>query len=139
MSDAIQLCTFHLGDGTYALPVGAVREVLRPPRLTPVPLAPPEVVGVANLRGQIVPVLDLRLRLGLDSRRQAAHVLMLRVADSLFGVLVDSVGDVVEVDRAAFEPVPDTVVVEKAELLSGAFKLPDRLLLVLYVDKILRG
>ena len=138
MSDTVQLCTFHLGDGSFALPVGAVREVLRPPRLTPVPLAPPDVIGVANLRGQIVPVLDLRLRLGVDASKEAAHVLVLRVSDAVFGVAVDSVGDVVEVDRSAFEPVPEHVAVDRAELLSGAFKLPDRLLLAVYVDKILR-
>lgn len=139
MSEMVQLCTFQLDERTFALPVAAVREVLRPPRLTAVPLAPPEVVGVANLRGQIVPVLDLRVRLALEARRPAAHVLILRVGDATFGVLVDSVGDVVEVERAAFEPVPEHVVLERAELLSGAFKLPDRLLLVLFVDKILRG
>lgn len=128
-----QYCTFELGALLLGLEATLVQEVLRAQPVTEVPLAPSTVRGLMNMRGQIVLVVDLRRRLGLpepppDARR--VNVLV-RTDDGLVSLLVDRVGDVLEISSDAFEPVPDTLDEEARQLLRGAYQLPDRLLLQL--------
>ncbi|HTQ06613.1 MAG TPA: chemotaxis protein CheW [Polyangiaceae bacterium] len=132
-----QYCTFEL-DGLYlGLEARKVQEVLRYQPVTGVPLAPFPVRGLMNMRGQIVLVIDLRRRLDLPEAPE--HVrpvnVLVRGGDGLASLLVDRVGDVLELAPEAFEPVPDTLSGTARSLLRGAYQLPDRLLLELDAEQ----
>lgn len=104
-----------------------------------VPLAPGAVRGLINLRGQIVTAVDLRRRLALpdpEAGRLPMNVVV-RHGDGAVSLLVDEIGDVVEVDQEDFEPPPDTLHGPARELIRGAYKLKDRLLLPLDVERVL--
>ena len=135
MSDARQVCTFTLDGLHFGVDVTLVQEVNRHQALTRVPLAPREVGGLINLRGRIVTAIDLRRRLGLPDRppgRLPMNVVV-RCGDLVHSLLVDEVGDVLTVDDGAFEPPPETLEAGARELILGAYKLSDRLLLELDV------
>ena len=140
MTTTTQLCTFRLDALLFGVDVAWVREVLRWRPVTRVPLAPPEVEGLMNLRGQIVPAIDVRRRLGMPPRAVADRPLnvVVQVDDDPVSLLVDEVGDVLEIEAAAFERPPETVVGPARTLIRGAYKLPGRLLLDLDVEKIAR-
>lgn len=127
-----QLCTFALDELLLAVPVDEVQEVIREGGMTAVPLAPPTVHGLINLRGQIVTVLDLRRCLGLEASPRAAdmHVVLRREGNAV-SLLVDDIGDVIEVDDAASAPPPKTIRGLLRQLLAHVCKLEDQLLLVL--------
>ncbi|MBX7100407.1 MAG: chemotaxis protein CheW [Myxococcaceae bacterium] len=128
-----QLCTFTVDGLLFGLDVTAVQEVLRPQEMTPVPLAPEVVRGLINLRGQIVTALDLRRRLGLGlaPRDQPAMNVVVRHDEGVVSLLVDEIGDVIEVDEATAEPLPETLLADARALIDGVYQLPERLLLVL--------
>ena len=109
-----------------------VQEVIRHQAMTRVPLAPKLIGGLINLRGQIVTAIDLRLRLGLPERKadELPMNVVARSEDGAVSLLVDEIGDVLEVQEQQFEDVPQTMR-QARELMRGVYKLPDRLLLVL--------
>lgn len=132
----VWLCTFKAGDRWLGIEVARVQEILRARPVTPVPLAPAVVAGLVNLRGQIVTAVDLRRRLELaeqEQERDPAQVVV-HGAEGAVSMLVDEVGDVLEVAEDDFEPPPPTLTGAARELIVGAWKLPDRLLLALDVD-----
>lgn len=128
-----RLCTFAVGGLRLAVPVADVVEVVRGQRVVHVPHAPEAVLGILNLRGRIVPVLDARLRLGLEPRDPAASCAHVIVSDDdeLVSLVVDREGDVVVVDPAAGEAVPETVAPDLRRLATTAYQLDGALLLVL--------
>jgi purine-binding chemotaxis protein CheW len=132
----VWLCTFKAGDRWLGIEVGRVQEVLRARPTTPVPLAPPVVAGLVNLRGQIVTAVDLRRRLELADAAAATDPaqVVVRGVDGAVSLLVDEVGDVLEVPEEDFEPAPPTLTGAARELIGGAWKLPERLLLAVDVD-----
>ncbi len=140
MSARKQFSTFFLDGLFFGVEVENVQEVIRYQAMTRVPLAPPEVRGLINLRGQIVMALDLRRRLHLTDRPKDALPMNVVVRDdeSALSLLVDEIGDVLEVDESAFERPPDTLQGSVRELILGAYKLKDRLLLTLDIAKIVR-
>ncbi len=105
MAEARQLCTFYLDGHYFGLDVLAVQEIIRGQEMTRVPLAPPVVRGLINLRGQIVTALDLRRRLELSDRPadQEPVNVVVHTDDGAVSLLVDEIGDVVEVSETAFE------------------------------------
>jgi len=127
-----QFCTFYLDGMLFGVEVEKVQEVLRHQAMTRVPLAPKLIGGLINLRGQIVTAIDLRLRLGLPQRSAEALPMnvVARSDDGAVSLLVDEIGDVLEVQEQQFEDVPQTMR-RGRELIRGVYKLPDRLLLVL--------
>ena len=133
-----QLVSFVVGDHLYGIPVGQVQEVLPARTATRVPLAPPEVAGLVNLRGQVVLSLDLRARLGLESADCATPRMMVvvRRAEEPVSLVVDRIGDVAAVDENQFEPPPQTLDPGLRPLILGAYKLDGRLLLALDVDAV---
>ncbi len=137
MSADRQFCTFHLGELYLGVDVLRVQEVIRPQPLTRVPLAHPVVRGLINLRGQIVTALDLRRRLALPDRPDdtPAMNVVLHTDDGAVSLLVDEIGEVLTVSDDLFEVPPETLRGEARELIRGAYKLPDRLLLVLDTDR----
>ena len=139
MADKRLLSSFYVEDLLFGLAVEIVQEVTSGVKLTPVPLAPPLVRGLLNLRGQIVTAIDLRRCLQLSDRPadQMPVDLILRTDDGGTSLLVDRVGDVLEVDDADFEPPPATLRGRLQELIRGAYKLDGRLLLALEPAKVL--
>lgn len=133
MSATHQYCTFYLGDQCYGLDVLCVQEIVRHQALTAVPLAHPMVRGLINLRGQIVTAIDLRERLVLPSRSDD-HVpinVVVQTDDGAVSLLVDEIGDVLEVTEEQFERPPETVNGASRDLIQGAYKLANRLLVIL--------
>jgi purine-binding chemotaxis protein CheW len=134
-----QLATFTLDQLHLGIEVLRVQEVIGALPMSPVPQAPPVVRGLINLRGQIVTALDLRLRLGLPERTTAAPPMnvVVRDGEAAVALLVDGVGDVVEVGEEQFAPAPATLRAELRRLIRGAYILPGYLLLDLDVERAL--
>ena len=132
-----QFATFFVDGLFFGIEVVQVQEVLRYQEMTPVPLAPGVVEGLINLRGQIVTAVDMRRRLNMQPRPEGQTPMntVVRTAGGAVSLLVDEIGDVVEVEAAAFEQAPDNVDSAARELLKGVYKLKDRLLLVLDTEK----
>ncbi len=137
MSSPKQYCTFTLAGLLFGIEVDRVQEVIRSLELTTVPLANDVVEGLINLRGQIVTALDLRRRLELPPRTDGEQPMniVVRVGDGALSLLVDEIGDVVDVDEDSFEAAPETLEGVARELIRGAYKLDGRLLLVLDTDR----
>ena len=137
MSDDHKFCTFTLAGLLFGVEVAKVQEVIRHLNLTRVPLAPPIIHGLINLRGQIVTAIDLRCRLGMEARSADRHPMnvVVRTDDEAVSLLVDEIGDVCVVDEDAFERPPETLNGVARDLIRGAYKLKDRLLLVLDTEK----
>jgi purine-binding chemotaxis protein CheW len=129
----MQLCTFTVDDLLFGVDVTRVQEVLRYQEMTRVPLAPKVVRGLINLRGQIVMAIDLRERLGLPPRgdEQVPMNVVLRGADAPVSLLVDHIGDVIDVAVDTFDTPPSTVLECHRRVIEAVCKLPDHLLLVL--------
>lgn len=130
-----QYATFRVGGHYLGVGVLDVQEVLRGQRLTPVPLAPDSVTGLINLRGQIVPALEMRKILGLEPRDADAEPLSIVVCteQGAVSLQVDEIGDVLELDGSSFELAPQNVDPGLRKFLIGVHKLKDSLLLVLDV------
>lgn len=137
MEKAHQYCTFYLDGHYFGLDVLKVQEIIRYQEMTHVPLAPPVVRGLINLRGQIVTAIDLRRRLELSDRGadQLPLNVVVQTDDGAVSLLVDEIGDVLEVGENLFEPPPETLRGTARELIRGAYKLPDRLLLILDIER----
>jgi purine-binding chemotaxis protein CheW len=137
MSDVQQLCTFYVDGLFLGVEVEKVQEVIRYQEMTTVPLAPSVIGGLINLRGQIVTAVDLRRRLGLHPRAEGELPMnvVVRTEDGATSLLVDEIGDVVEVEKSSFEMVPDTLARDARELTRGVYKLKRDLLLLLDTDK----
>jgi purine-binding chemotaxis protein CheW len=134
-----QFCTFTLGGHLFGLEVRQIQEVLLYQDMTRVPLAPSMVRGLINLRGQIVTAIDLRRRLGMPPlpADQLPMNVVVRTDDGAVSLLVDQIGDVVEVDDDAFEAPPETLTGLPREVTRGVYKLNRRLLLILDIARIL--
>ncbi|HET9140532.1 chemotaxis protein CheW [Actinophytocola sp.] len=130
----VQYATFEVADQLFGLEVNRVQEVLSFSEYTPVPLAPDYVGGLFNLRGQVIAALDLQVRLGLPPRDLTAGEAMnviVRLEDESVSLLVDRIGDVVELDDAAAEPPPDTLAGPIRDLITATFPVENRLMLAL--------
>ena len=132
-----QFCTFLLDGHLFGVPVPQVQEVIRSQPITPVPLAPPAVEGLINLRGQIVLAIDLRRRLSLPVRSQGDLPVnvVVRTPDGAISLLVDEIGDVIEVNESTFEASPETLRGAVRSMILGVHKLEGKLLHLLDTDK----
>jgi purine-binding chemotaxis protein CheW len=134
-----QYSTFYVGGLSLGIEVVKVQEVLRYQEMTRVPLAPPVVEGLINLRGQIVTAIDMRRRLGLSPRgpQETPMSMVVRSEDGAVSLLVDEIGDVVEVSQSCYEPPPVNMHSSQRELIDGVYKLDGGLLLVLNAERVL--
>lgn len=121
----------------FGLDVLKVQEIIRYQEMTRIPLAPPVVRGLINLRGQIVTAIDLRRRLELSDRPadQLPVNVVVRTDDGAVSLLVDEIGDVLQVPEELFERPPETLRGPARELIRGAYKLDGRLLLILDTER----
>lgn len=138
MSDPKQYCTFFLDGLLFGVNVLGVQEVIKFQSMTQVPLASRVVSGLINLRGQIVTAIDLRRRLELDEREEEIPPMnvVVRTDDGPVSLLVDDIGDVLELSDDTFEPPPPTMKGVARELITGVHKLDERLLLILDMPKV---
>jgi purine-binding chemotaxis protein CheW len=140
MAEAGQYCTFKLNNAFFGLRVETVQEVLRVQEMTRVPLAPSAVRGLINLRGQIVPAIDLRNRLQMpprDAELESINIVV-RTEDGTVSFLVDEIGEVMTIARSAFEKPPETLRGAGRGLIEGAYKLENRLLLLLDAELLVK-
>ncbi len=142
-----QYATFHVGERLLGLDILGVREIIRVSDLTPVPRAEASIRGLLNLRGQIVTILDLAVRLGHPppSITEASHIVILKAESQgtrgegldVVGLLVDAIGDVVEADAATTEPPPANLSDTEARFVSGVIKTDVGLLVLLNLAELL--
>jgi purine-binding chemotaxis protein CheW len=137
MDQTSQFCTFYLDKLLFGVELKGVQEVIRSLDMTRVPLGPAVVSGLINLRGQIVTAVDLRKRLELEPRPAGtlAMNVVVRSEDGAVSLLVDEIGDVVEVEETTFEPPPETLRGTVRTMILGVHKLNDRLMHVLDIEK----
>jgi purine-binding chemotaxis protein CheW len=136
----VQQLTFSLAGEEYGADILSVREIRGWSRVTRIPQTPSYLLGVLNLRGAIVPVMDLRLRFGLEREAydQNTVVIIVAVAERLFGIVVDAVSDVVDIDLAAIKPVPDMGAIVDTRYLKGLATHVERMVMLLDVEKLVR-
>lgn len=137
MTENKQYATFFLNGLFLGIEVLKVQEVIRYQEMTRVPLAPAMIQGLINLRGQIITAIDLRRRLELPARPegQLPMNVVVRISDGAVSLLVDEIGDVVEIQTENYERTPETLKGVARELVTGVYKLKDRLLLILDTEK----
>lgn len=133
------LATFYLAREEYGVDVKQVQEIRRVAEITSVPRAPEFVRGVINLRGRILPVLDLRRRLGLGEVvvERASRIVVVRVKERLLGLLVDGASQVLKIPVSQVEPAPEEVVQKGGDYIRGVAKLADRLIILVDLERLL--
>ena len=142
ITDTKQYLTFRVGEEDFALDVSNVREILEFTSITKVPKTPEYMRGVINLRGSVVPVLDMRLKFGLDEARKTIDtcIIVLEVdidgEKTIIGALVDSVQEVFELDPQHIEPAPRIGTRLRTDFIKGMGKRDDRFIIILNIDKV---
>jgi len=136
----IQCVTFELNNETYGINVMQVQEVLREIEVAPVPGAPNYVIGIINLRGNVVSVIDARTRFGLASieRTGMSRIIVIEAHKQIIGVLVDSVAEVVDVKLDEIETAPNVGNDESSRYIDGVVSWRDKLLILVDLNKLLR-
>jgi purine-binding chemotaxis protein CheW len=131
--------TVVLGGQLFGLPISRVQDVFMPERVTRVPLAQPEIAGVLNLRGRIVTAIDMRCRLGLSRRDETRPPMAVGIEckGESYGLLIDSVGEVLKLDDNTREPNPVNLDRGLAQISAGVHRLDKQLLVILNVDRVL--
>jgi purine-binding chemotaxis protein CheW len=132
-----QLVAFTLGDEEYGIPITLVQEIIRftPPR--PIPGSSVHVEGVINLRGRIIPVVDLKRRFGISSEAEDTKIVIVELAERTVGVIVDEVKEVITIDAETIEPAPSGVASASTEYIDSVAKLDGRLLVILELSQLL--
>jgi len=136
----VQLAVFRAGTGEYGVDIMKIMEIIRPQKLTPVPKAPEFIEGIINLRGSVVPIIDVRKRLGVSSASDGGSrdkVLILLVDGKMLGAVVDEVKEIIYMDLGEIEEAPEVVKGPEAQFLQGVGKAGERLIMVLDPEKLL--
>ena len=141
MAKELQIVGFRIGRETFGLPISLVHEIVRPPEITNVPHAPDYVEGVMNLRGRIVPVIDLRRRFGgaaIENSRKN-RVLVVDVESRAVGLIVDSASEVLKISDAQIEPPPNVLTDAATSYVTGVAKHQGRLIILVDLRRILQS
>ena len=130
---------FHLGPEEFGIPVLSVREIMGLQDITAVPQTPPHVRGVLNLRGKVIPVIDLRLKFGLDQAEygQRTSIIVVKVGEILMGIVVDGVSEVLNLTAAEIEDTPDFGTGITTPYLLGMAKTKGKVRMLLDIDQVL--
>ena len=131
--------TVMIGGHLFGLPIARVQDVFVPDRLTRVPLAPPEVAGILNLRGRVVTAIEMRARLDLGAREPGRPVMAIGIElkGESYGLLIDTVGEVMQLPNSACEAKPTNLDARLARVAAGIYRLEGQLMIVLDVDRVL--
>ena len=132
----VEVCSVRLGNTLFGVPISHILEIVGSARPQPVPLAPGFLGGLVHYRGDVLTTVSLRQLLGLPPREGAQDVLVVESAAGCFGLLVDSVGEVLTVSSADYEPTPSILDERRRTLLAGAYKLKDGLLVMLDPERL---
>jgi purine-binding chemotaxis protein CheW len=134
-----EFVTAWIADQLFGIPIQRVHDVFEAERITHVPLAPAEIAGVLNLRGRVVTAIDMRMRLGLPPREEAKSQMAIGIdhRGEAYGLLVDSMGEVMKLSPTSFDANPINLHKDWAHVCAGLYRLEDRLMAVLDVDRIL--
>lgn len=138
--EAEDYVTMYIDDQLFGIPILEIQDIIGASELTPVPLAPSDVIGVLNLRGRIVTVFDLRVKLGLENNAHGSDNLMnivIEKGEDLYSIIVDSVGDVLTLDKTHFENTPGTLSETWKNVSQGVFRLQEELMVLLDVNKVI--
>ncbi len=137
--ELLQLVTFSIGDEEFGVDILKVQEIIRTMEITKVPRAPAFVEGVINLRGKVIPIIDLRKRFGLQARGhdKNTRIIVIEISAMIVGFVVDSVSEVLRIPAGTVEPPPPVVAGLESEYISGVGKLEDRLLILLDLNHLL--
>ena len=137
MAELKQYATFYVNDFLFGVEVLGVQEVLKYQQMTAMPLAPKEISGLINLRGQIITAIDLRRRLGMPDLEdsKSSMNMVVRTGGEVVSFQVDKIGDVLDISSDKFEEVPNTVSEATRAMVLGVYKLENKLLMVLDAAK----
>lgn len=135
----IQLVTFKLGEEEFGVDILKVQEIIRMMPITKVPNSPSFVEGVINLRGKVIPVIDMRKRFGMSTSAHSSQtrIEVMDLQGQIVGFVVDAVSEVLRISESTIEPPPPVVAGIGSEYMRGVGKLEDRLLILLDLDKLL--
>lgn len=138
-TELLQLVTFSIGDEEFGVDILKVQEIIRTMEITKVPKAPDFVEGVINLRGKVIPIIDLRKRFGMETRGhdKNTRIIVIEINNMIVGFVVDSVSEVLRISADTVEPPPPVVAGVESEYIKGVGKLADRLLIMLDLDRLL--
>lgn len=129
--------TLTIAGQRFGIPVASVQDVLGPQKITPIPLAPPEIAGALNLRGRIVTAFDVRRRLGLAPAAADAMSVVVEHRGEPYSLMIDSVAEVLSLPASAYEPSPLTLNARWRDVSGGIYRLEGGLLVVLEIDRLL--
>ncbi|NWG23880.1 MAG: chemotaxis protein CheW [Pseudorhodoplanes sp.] len=137
--DEIEYVTVTICGQLFGLPISRVQDVFMPGSLTPVPLAPDEIAGVLNLRGRIVTAINMRCRLGMPPRTDDGEAMAVGIDcdGESYGLVIDSVGEVLRLSEEGREAVPVNLDARLAQVAAGVHRLEDQLLVILDVERLL--
>ncbi|MDR0238767.1 MAG: chemotaxis protein CheW [Deltaproteobacteria bacterium] len=137
--ELLQLVTFSIADEEFGVDILKVQEIIRTMEISKVPKAPDFVEGVINLRGKVIPIIDLRCRFGLPHKAHDKHtrIIVIEMTDVIVGFVVDAVSEVLRIPASTVEPPPPVVAGMDSEYISGVGKLESSLLILLDLDKLL--
>lgn len=135
----VHLVTFNLGE-EYGVPISQVQEIVRVGGITTVPNSPVFMEGVINLRGRVLPVLNLRKRLGLSEKEisSASRIVVTEIGNKIIGLLVDAVSHVIKISKESVEPAPEEVLEIDTDYITGVGKLSESMIIMLDLEKLLR-
>lgn len=137
--ELIQLVSFMLADEEYGVEVLKVREIIRMPTITKMPNTPQHVEGIINLRGKVIPIISMRRRFGLMENENSTHtrIIIMDVAGTLTGFIVDAVSEVIRIHSSEIQPPPSMVMSGGIgqEFITGVFNHAERLLIIMDVDR----
>jgi len=138
-TEMLQLVTFKLGGQKYAVPILKVQEINNMKEITGIPNSPPFLTGAINLRGKVIPVINLGTKFGLENAglNDTAKIIIMDIRGVIMGVIVDAVSDVLRIPKDLVEPPPPVSSNISKEFLSGIAKLDEGLVILLNMDKLL--
>jgi len=141
MSETIQVVSFKLGSEEYGVDIAQVQEINRMVAVTHVPRAPQFMEGVINLRGQLIPIIDLRARFGMPRAEHTKNtrIVVTEIGTKRVGMVVDSVSEVLRLAVDQIEPAPEMITGVDTEYIRGVGKIEDRLIILLDLAKIITG
>lgn len=135
----LQLVSFHVGEEEFGIDILRVKEIIRVLQITKVPNSPDYVEGVINLRGRVIPIIDLRVRLAVTKTdlNTSSRIIVLEIGDKTVGFIVDSVSEVLRISKSLIEPPPSIVSNINTDYITAIVKLDDKLLILLDMEKVL--
>jgi len=138
LDEIVQLVGFVIGEEEYAVPILTIQEIIRPISWTRVPQTPPYVLGVFNLRGSVIPLIDLRLKFGLSSKKhnEDTRFIVIKEEDDVAGFVIDRLTMAIRIKKDDIGPAPETLAGDKS-IIDGVGKQADKIITILKVNKLL--